>query len=733
MSERIEQIFFTALLAGVMLATQAGAFEMPAPPPIPVVPGQIIVGVEPGVAIDDIAGAAGASRVRSLGGGGAYVLDVTGDPHDRAADVARFSGVRYAEPNLMRGLHVANDIGFGLKWDLDNIGDTAICDGSDCPTADADMDWAEAYAEYAAIAGAAVIAVIDTGIDAGHPDLGAKLIPGYDFLDGDDDPNDTYGHGTHVSGIAAAVTNNLTGTAGVAWPGTITVMPLKVCGPSGCPLSAIVGAINYAKNNGADVINMSLGGRFGSTSELEAIDAAWAAGLVIVASSGNGGGGKVSYPAAFSNVIAVGATNWHDQKTPYSNSGGALDVVAPGGQMSAYHDPGGIYSTMPGYPVYLTSSFSYSEDYDQLQGTSMSAPQVAGLAALLFAQDPSRTNADVRAIIESTTDDLDKPGWDRNTGFGRINVHRALGGTPDDGGGDAPPTVAVTNPGADSTVSGTVDVTATAGDDNGVAEVEFFVDAVSLGVDMDGTDGWSRLWDTTAYTDGSSHSVTAIATDTIGQTNDDIAGNVTVDNSGGGDAPPTVTVTNPVADSTVSGTVDVTANASDDVGVAEVEFFVDAVSLGVDTDGGNGWSRPWDTTAYTDGTSHSVTAIAKDTIGQTNDDTAGNVTVDNSGGGGDPVVPPTVASITPDTIVSGSSIAATIDGSGFVAGATVSFANGSGPTPSASNVAVSSDTSITLTVSTKSGGPKRDRVWDVVVTNPDGGSASLAGGLTVTP
>ncbi len=128
-----------------------------------------------------------------------------------------------------------------------------------------------------------------------------------------------------------------------------------------------------------------------------------------------------------------------------------------------------------------------------------------------------------------------------------------------------------------------------------------------------------------------------------------------------------------------------------------------------------------------------MTAIATDTIGQTNNDIAGNVTVDNSGGGGDPVSAPTVAGISPDTIAAGSSIDPTITGSGFVAGATVSFANGSGPAPSVSNVVVSSDTSITLTVSTKSGGPRRDRVWDVVVTNHDVGSASLAGGVTVTP
>jgi hypothetical protein len=189
---------------------------------------------------------------------------------------------------------------------------------------------------------------------------------------------------------------------------------------------------------------------------------------------------------------------------------------------------------MPRYDVFLTTTYGYSKNYDQLQGTSMSAPQVAGLAALLFAQDPSRTNAQVRAIIETTTDDLDKPGWDRSTGFGRINILRALGTPPDDGGGDAQPTVSVTNPGANTTVSGTVDVTADAGDDVGVDEVEFFVDAASLGVDMDGSDGWSRPWDTTTYADGTSHSVTATAKDTIGQTKSDIAGNVTVDNGGGG-------------------------------------------------------------------------------------------------------------------------------------------------------------------------------------------------------
>jgi thermitase len=282
-----------------------------------------------------------------------------------------------------------------------------------------------------------VIAVVDTGIDPNHPDLHGKIVAGHDYLDNDADPSDDYGHGTHVAGIAAAATNNGIGTSGVGYSPSITIMPLRVCDSSGCPTSAIVDAIYHAADNGADVINLSLGGSFASASEEAAINYAWNLGLVIVASSGNDGAGRVSYPAAFSNVIAVGSTNWHDDLAPYSNKGRDLDLVAPGGDMSAYHDPGGIYSTMPTYDVYLTTEYSYSVEYDQLQGTSMASPQVAGAAALLFAAggDDMR-NVDVRALLESTADDLGRPGWDRSFGHGRLNVYEAL--LASQGGGPTP-------------------------------------------------------------------------------------------------------------------------------------------------------------------------------------------------------------------------------------------------------------------------------------------------------
>jgi serine protease len=373
------------------------------------------------------------------------------------------------EPNWLRELHGApNDNGYYLKWDLHNNG--TLCDGSDCATVDADMDWQEAYTLLGSgFIGSAVVAVIDTGIDAAHPDLDGKIVPGYDYLDVDSDPRDTYGHGTHVAGIALAGTNNSVGTAGVGYSPNIKVMPLRVCDASGCPTTAIVNAIYYAADHGANVINLSLGGRIGSSSEEQAINYAWGKGLIIAASSGNDGAAKVSYPAAFANCIAVGSTNWRDQLAPYSNKGSALDVVAPGGDMSSYHDPGGIHSTTPTYDVYLTTSYSYSKNYDQLQGTSMAAPQVSGLAGLLFAlgvtdaNSDGKTNDEIRQIIESTADDLGEAGWDRSFGWGRINVYDAVVAAGGGSGQNQPPTASFTY----STSGLTVNFTDTSTDSDG--------------------------------------------------------------------------------------------------------------------------------------------------------------------------------------------------------------------------------------------------------------------------
>jgi hypothetical protein len=188
---------------------------------------------------------------------------------------------------------------------------------------------------------------------------------------------------------------------------------------------------------------------------------------------------------------------------------------------------------------------------------------------------------------------------------------------------DAPPTVTVSAPAQGATVAGTVLVQANASDDVGVTQVTFFVDGASIGTDTNGADGWSASWDTTGAAEGA-HTVTAAATDTLGQTASD-TNDVTVDNV---DGPPAVVLTSPANGALVSGTVSVHADASDDAGVTQVEFSVDGTSIGVDTNGADGWSAAWNTTETADG-ARTLTATATDTAGQTQSDSNG-VTVDNT-------------------------------------------------------------------------------------------------------
>lgn len=492
----------------------------------PFVPGQLIAAMVSGANASEVAADHGATVLREIAGGRFVLLNVAPGKEGQAArSLNGDRRVSFAEPNWLRQVHAApDDAGYSLKWDLNNDG--SLCDGSDCATYDADMDWQEAYDLLGGgFSGSAVVAVIDTGIDPNHPDLDGKIVAGYDYLDGNNDPTDTYGHGTHVAGISLGETNNAIGTASVGFGPNIKVMPLRVCDENGCPTSAIVDAIYHATNNGADVINMSIGGIVKSRAEERAVNDAWSNGLVIVASSGNDGMNKVSYPAKFKKVIAVGSTDWNDVRAPYSNGGNDLDVVAPGGRMDKYHDLGGIYSTMPTYDVYLTTQFSYSQGYDQLQGTSMAGPQVAGLAALLFAQAiPGRDNAAIRSIIESTTDDLGASGFDNSYGHGRVNVCKAVGGTDCDGPPPPPndaPVVGITSP-VDSWTFGsgaTILFEGTASD----TEDENLTGA-SL-VWTSSIDG--RIDDPTIDTEGGSftailsdgvHTITASATDSGGKT-----------------------------------------------------------------------------------------------------------------------------------------------------------------------------------------------------------------------
>jgi serine protease len=244
----------------------------------------------------------------------------------------------------------------------------------------------------------ATVAVIDTGVTA-VPDLaGIELIAGYNFVGNNKDARDDHGHGTHVAGTIAQATNNKLGVAGVAFGAKI--MPLKVLSAQGSgSMGAISQAIRYAADNGAQVINMSLGGPFPTAAIRKAVAYARSKGTFVVAAAGNDGKGRVSYPAKYPEVFAVAATQFDETTTFYSNWGGEVDIAAPGGNVRVDQNgdgkPDGVLQNT------VTPGNITKVDYLWFMGTSMASPHVAGVAALVAGAGVNKPDA-LDAILRST-------------------------------------------------------------------------------------------------------------------------------------------------------------------------------------------------------------------------------------------------------------------------------------------------------------------------------------------
>jgi len=260
-----------------------------------------------------------------------------------------------------------------------------------------------------------VVAIIDTGVSLNHPDLVANLLPGYDYVDNDAVPEDEQGHGSNVAGIVGAALDGI-GVVGVA-PRT-HLLPVRVLNDQGTGyMSWIASGITYAADR-AQILNLSLGGTSDSSTLRNAINyAANTKGRLVIAAAGNCGDynypyngcismNQPSFPGAYDNVMAVAAVNSSDVKASFSNQGSYVDIAAPGVQ---------IYNT------YKNSG------YIAESGTSQAAPHVAGLAALIWAKNPSYTAAQVRSAMETTAVDLGTAGWDDQYGWGRIDAWAALG------------------------------------------------------------------------------------------------------------------------------------------------------------------------------------------------------------------------------------------------------------------------------------------------------------------
>ena len=254
-----------------------------------------------------------------------------------------------------------------------------------------------------------VIAVIDSGILLAHPEFDQRLVDGYDFVNDDSMPDDDSGHGTHVAGIIAAALDNGEGVAGVC-PQCL-LMPVKVLNANNLgSWSQLAQGILFAVDNGARVLNLSLGANVPSETLASAIDYAIESGAIVVAAAGNYGSSKPFYPAALDGVIAVGATTSQGTRWIKSDFGSYIDLVAPGDLIySTYHDLDNIY-----------------RGYTYMSGTSMAAPFVSGVAGLLLSVAPTLNAEDVTIAMTLGADDLGQVGWDADFVFCRVNAMGAL-------------------------------------------------------------------------------------------------------------------------------------------------------------------------------------------------------------------------------------------------------------------------------------------------------------------
>ncbi|MFH1410769.1 MAG: S8 family peptidase, partial [Patescibacteria group bacterium] len=282
--------------------------------------------------------------------------------------------VEYVEPNYIMSLQSTNDPSYSEQWSLTKIGIEEI--------------WKDTTGSSNI-----VIAILDTGLDYSHPDKPRNLVPGYDFINDDSNPQDDHGHGTFVAGVIAANTNNGTGVAGICR--NCSIMPVKVMDSRGIGTYAdVANGIVWAADNGADIINLSIGGYAYSQILQDAVIYAQSKGALIIAAGGNQGISTPLYPAAYSNVIGVSATTQNDEKWSGSNYGSYIDISAPGV---------GIYGLTLG-------------SYRSQTGTSVAAPHIAGVAGLLMSKSQGLSPNLIAQQLYKNTIDLGPEGKDYSFG-----------------------------------------------------------------------------------------------------------------------------------------------------------------------------------------------------------------------------------------------------------------------------------------------------------------------------
>lgn len=435
------------------------------------------------------------------------------------------------------------------------------------------------------------IAILDSGVYGGHPDLAANMVPGWNFYDNNADTADVHGHGTAVAGAAAAAGNNGIGVAAVA--GQAKIMPVRIASPTAYAYwSTVAQGLTYAADHGARVANISYVGVAASAAVQSAAQYMKNKGGLVVVCAGNNGIDEHITPTT--TMIPVSATDSTDARTSWSSYGSFVALAAPGAAIWTTNKAG---------------------SYSAWNGTSFASPIVAGTAALMMAARPAMAATQVESLLYGSAVDLGAAGRDPLFGYGRVDAQAAVAAAvaaapPAD---TAPPTLAISQPAANSTVSGVVAVNVAAQDNTAVARVELRANGSLVAIDTAAPFGFS--WDSRNVPNGMV-TLQASAFDGAGNAASQSV-SVNVANAsvvtGPDTTAPTVRIVNPLAGS-VSGTVTVTVNAADNLGAAQLTQFlyIDGVRKAVASGGALAYN--WNTSPIARG-SHTLQAIAIDAAG----------------------------------------------------------------------------------------------------------------------
>ncbi len=538
----------------------------------PVAKGRILVQPRPGLSDVEFAKALaphGGKVAGQIGNLGVYVVALPATASEKAVAnlLSHNPQIKFAEPDaLVAPVLTPNDPYYGNEWDLHTLNGAAAWDVS---------------------RGAGItVAILDSGVDATHPDLQGQLVPGWNFYDGNSNTADVYGHGTEVAGVVAALGNNAIGVTGVAWNSKL--MPIRVAGTNGyASISALASGLNYAADHGARVANMSFAVQSYSTIQTAAQYLRNKGG---VACNSAGNYGTLDSTPPSDSLVSVSATDASDTRASWSSFGPYVDVSAPGA---------GIWTTTMG------------GGYATVSGTSFSSPLTCGVIALMMAANPALAPSQIVSLLESTAVDLGTTGYDYYYGYGRVNAAAAVLAASNARSGDTqPPIASISSPTA-GTVSGIVPVNVSASDNVGVTRVDLLVNGTLFASDPTAPYGFS--WDTSSL--GGSATLMARAWDAAGNSSNSPTVTVTIGTAPPPQPdtiPPTVTISKPGNGSQVKGNVGVAAKASDNVRVASLTLYLDGVMTATGNAASISWQ--WNTKKAANG-EHTISAVAKDAAG----------------------------------------------------------------------------------------------------------------------